>query len=152
MFKGLRSVLGIMLMTALSSCVVSQHEFYENKQNLSVETLCKTLDTSPDPAFRNQLIFEISVRGYSTNQCPSIVAAHDQAVASGILAAVVVGGAIAVCASGGCGGAGYPSPSVDPDWDYFWWQGQYVRRCRDHNSGQFLTDDQCWASPSYDHF
>jgi hypothetical protein len=146
-----KNVVGVVIVASISSCTVSQREFYENKNSLSVESLCKTLTRTSDPEFANQLINTISAKGVRPSDCPAIIKKHEQEVAAGIMAAVVIGGAIAVCASGGCGGGGY-SQSVDPDWDYFFWNGQYVRRCRDHNSGQFLNDYQCAASPAYDHF
>nr|WP_082519828.1 hypothetical protein [Rhizobium sp. Root1220] len=99
---------GAVAMTlALASCTTTQAELSKKPEAVSKAALCKTVLETPDPAFQQQLLAELSRRGISVPDCQQMVQQQKQAAVA-LVALALVGTAVAVCANGNCGG-GYPS-------------------------------------------
>jgi hypothetical protein len=144
---------GAAIVVALSAtgCTTSQTAFLKNPDAIDTTSLCRTLNTSTDPVFRQQIVGELSSRSVTLAECARRVQNQNQAIAVGV-AIAAVGVAAAVCANNDCGGgytgAGYYQGA---DWDQFYGQyGQLVWACREIGSGRFTYDYECAGKPQTD--
>lgn len=105
---------------ALASCTTTQAEFSKKPAAVSKAALCKTVLETPDPAFQQQLLTEISRRGLTIPQCQQMVLEQRQAAAA-LVAIALVGTVVAVCANNNCGGGSpyhpprYPGNCYSPN-------------------------------------
>lgn len=113
---------------------------------LDTLALCRAL-TSTDVAHSARAAEILVKRGATIEKCNRLIAA-DGAIATGIL---IAGVGIAAGAAGGSGGS-YSPPVYGVAWDAFQNQfGQYVWRCRDRATGQFVDDYRCGGLALHDY-
>jgi hypothetical protein len=111
------------LSLALAACSTTRAQLEKNPKGISTSSLCRTILESQDPILRREIAGELSSRGVTYFECPTMVQKEDQAAVA-FAAVALAGAAIAVCASGGCRGGGYYSPprsyrgNCQYDWQY----------------------------------
>ena len=101
--------IAVVISLALASCTTTQAEFSKKPNAVSKAALCKTVLETPDPAFQQQLLAELSRRGIGIPECQQMVIEQRQAAAA-LVAIALVGTAVAVCANNNCGGGNSYSP------------------------------------------
>lgn len=141
----------------LSSCATTEEQFYANYSEQTVGSLCRALQQTQNPAFRADLLSEISRRGRTENDCRKRVATENAAIVG--LALVGTAVAIGVAANngafdgyGGGGGSYAPARPYGVAWDQFYDRyGMLTWRCRDKSSGEFTYDTNCGYLAKSDH-
>ncbi len=134
---------------ALTACTTSQETLRKNPKSVGKAALCRSMLTTKDEQFRQELILEAIKRGISAQQCVDAVKQQNQAIAAG-LAIAAVGTAVAVCANNNCGGGGYRPNRYEPYYNYgYAWDlirnqyGNAVYVCRSKMNGQFAYNYNC---------
>ncbi|WP_320249093.1 hypothetical protein [Mesorhizobium vachelliae] len=137
---------------ASASCTTSQQAFNKNPSAVSTSALCRTLASTNDVKFQQNLYLELTRRSVTVEQCADMIRKQNQAIAAGV-AIAAVGAAVAVCSKNNCGGGGYARPNYyqGADWDEFYNQyGQLVWVCRDIATGQFVDYVNCYGKAQTD--
>lgn len=133
------------LALALGACTTSKEALRKNPKSVGKAALCRSMVTTNDAEFRQELILEAIKRGITAQQCVETVRRQNQAIATGVTIAAV-GTAVAVCANNNCGGGSsyHPPHNYGYAWDLI--RNQYgtpVYVCRNRYNGQFTYDYQC---------
>ncbi|MEN5298789.1 hypothetical protein ABE530_10600 [Brucella sp. TWI559] len=138
-----RASMTLALAFALSACTTSKETLRNNPKSVGKAALCRSMVTTNDAEFRQELIIEAIKRGITAQQCVDMVRQQNQAIAAGV-AIAAVGTAVAVCANNNCGGEGYQTQNYGYAWDLIRNQyGQPVYVCRSRSNGQFTYDYHC---------
>lgn len=142
----------VALALATASCTTSQQTLAKNPSAVSTSALCRTLSSTKDAKFQDDLYAELVRRSVTLVQCADMIRKQNQAIAAGI-AIAAVGAAVAVCSNNDCGGGGYGRPNYyqGADWDEFYNQyRQLVWACRDIATGQFVDYSNCFGKAQTD--
>lgn len=140
------------LALASASCTTSQQALSKNPSAVSASALCRTLASTKDARFQQDLYAELTRRSMTVSQCADMIRKQNQAIAAGI-AIVAVGAAVAVCANNDCGEGGYSRPNYyqGADWDEFYNPyPQLVWACRSISTGQFVDYSNCYGKAQTD--
>lgn len=114
----------------LASCTTTQAQFEKNPKGVPKVNLCRTYLESTNPVFQQQILAELSRRGISPYDCPTMVQQQNQAAAA-LVAVAVVGGTVAYCANHNCGGGSYyrPPPTYPGNCQYNYQRAADGSRC-----------------------
>lgn len=138
-----RALVALGLVFALTACTTSKETLRKNPKSVGKAALCRSMVTTDDAEFREELITEAIKRGITAQQCVETVKQQNQAIAVGV-AIAAVGTAVAVCSNNNCGGGGYQTSNYGYAWDLI--RNQYgtpVYVCRNRQNGQFTYEYQC---------
>jgi hypothetical protein len=152
--KGMTSALLIAGM--LSGCAVTPSSFYQNPSGHGDAKICRAYqgkEAGSDSRFRSALSSELSRRGKSVSDCPSIIADADRTNAA--IGAALVGAAVLYQASKSGGGGGGSAAATTGDYSYAWDQfyhssGSLVWACRGRQTGRFAQASNCAYEPRHD--
>lgn len=142
----------VALALASASCTTSQQALTKNPSAVSTSALCRTLSSTKDAKFQDDLYAELVRRSVTLAQCADMIRKQNQAIAAGI-AIAAVGAAVAVCSNNDCGGGGYVRPNYyqGADWDEFYNPyPQLVWACRDIATGRFVDYSSCYGKAQVD--
>ncbi|MER9431376.1 hypothetical protein [Mesorhizobium sp. M0408] len=142
----------VVLALASASCTTSQQSLKKNPSAVSTSALCRTLASTKDATFQQDLYAELTRRSVTLDQCAHMIRKQNQAIAAGV-AIAAVGAAVVVCSNNNCGGGGYARPNYyqGADWDEFYSQySQLVWACRDIATGQFVDYSNCYGKAQTD--
>ncbi|MER9301067.1 hypothetical protein NKI38_32120 [Mesorhizobium sp. M0621] len=135
-----------------ASCTTSQQALTKNPNAVSASALCRTLASTKDGKFQQDLYAELVRRSMTIDQCTDMIRKQNQAIAAGI-AIAAIGAAVAVCSNNDCGGGGYARPNYyeGADWDEFYDPyPQLVWACRNIATGQFVDYSNCYGKAQTD--
>ena len=148
---------------AISGCAMSPKQFEAQRSRMDNTQVCEQARyaaRASDEAYFQQAARELGRRGITKwDDCARLLAAQDeatQAALTGLLAIVVVAGAIAAARKGGSGsgsssGGGSTTTDYDWDWDQFYNEnGVLMWACRGVQTGQFADRSNCDTKPRTD--